>query len=122
MFPSFDREIILLSDGDRAEVKAAMKKEAGMLYLDAKRSLTSSSQSIPIWIIILLFILGWNEFVMIISSPFYLFIALLIISMIFTVHHLNLSGPILAVFNLFINLLTTPIGSSEKKDVLAKKD
>lgn len=86
------------------------------MFLEAKRSLVSGSTSIPIWVVILLIVLGWNEFVTIISSPLYLFVALIFISSIFVIQYLHLGGPLMSVIYALKNILSTPLGptNSEK--------
>lgn len=41
--------------------------------------LNSSNQRIPLWVFIIIIVLGWNEFMYILSNPLYLIIALLLI-------------------------------------------
>lgn len=99
-----------------------LKKEAEVAYLDAKRVQAYGSTGIPAWVILLLIILGWNEFIAIISSPLYLMLALMLISSIFIVHHLRLSGPLMNVVNVIISMLSTPVGHNPVADVSAKED
>ena len=106
----------------KREIKDNIRREAEAIFLDAKRSLVSGSNSIPAWVIILLIILGWNEFVAIISSPLYLLLTFILLSSFFIVYHLKLGGPILTVFQTAINYLSTPIGSGNSSDIKAKNE
>ena len=90
------------------------------MFLDAKRSLVSGSNSIPAWVIILLVILGWNEFVAILSSPLYHFLTLTLLSTLFIIHHLNLGGPLMTIFRSVICYLSTPVGPGNMSEIKAK--
>ena len=110
-------------DGDTKKyVKEIIKREAEAMFLEAKRSLVYGSSSIPVWVIILLVVLGWNEFIAIISSPLYLFISLLLISSFFIIHHLRLSGPLMTAFNTISHFLTASIGAPADPDYKAKSE
>ena len=65
-----------------------------MLFLDAKRSIVTTTAKIPYWVMVLLVLLGWNEFLAIITSPVYLIIFVLFGSIAYIVYALNLSGPL----------------------------
>lgn len=112
----------MLSDNVKSELKDNIKREAETMFLDAKRSLVSGSSSIPAWIIILLIILGWNEFVAIISSPLYLFLTLTFLSALFIIHHLNLGGPLMTIVHTVISYLSTPIGQGNMPEIKAKNE
>jgi protein SEY1 len=99
-----------------------IKRDAEAMFLDAKRALVSGSGSIPIWIIILLIVLGWNEFIAIISSPIYLLLSLIIISSLFIIHHLHLSGPLMTFVCTLSNYLNTPVNSANDADIKAKNE
>lgn len=102
----------IISSKDCQESISALKKGAESIYLDAKRMQAYGSSGIPAWIIILLIILGWNEFVAIISSPLYLMLALTLISGIFLIHSLHLTGPLMTILNTVFSLLSTPVGQT----------
>lgn len=106
----------------KKDTKELMKREAESMFLEAKRSLVSGSNSIPPWVILLLIILGWNEFVAIISSPIYLFLALVLISAFFIVHHLHLAGPLMTMLSIVSRFLTAPINQNSFSDNKAKSE
>lgn len=97
-------------------MKESIKRETEHMFLEAKRSLVAGSTSIPIWVVILLVVLGWNEFITIISSPFYLFITLIIISCIVIVQYLHLGGPLMTAFYTLKTILSSPVSSSDNKE------
>ena len=111
-----------MPDTLKKDTKELMKREAESMFLEAKRSLISGSNSIPAWVIILLIILGWNEFIAIISSPIYLFLALAFISAFFIIHHLHLTGPLMTMLSIVSRFLTAPINQNNFSENKAKSD
>ena len=81
-------EIMTTSKLEIAE--AQIRKEMEVLYIDAKRSMVASSTSIPLWVFVLILILGWNELVAVLSNPFYLLLTMLIGIITYLVYALNL--------------------------------
>ena len=71
------------------------RKESDAIFLDAKRSTLQTSNRIPIWVLVALVVLGWNEFLTLMSSPLYLIIALTLCTLAYVIHCLNLEGPLL---------------------------
>lgn len=114
--------MLIISIDAKNELKENIKRDAEAMFLDAKRALVSGSGSIPIWVIILLIILGWNEFIAIISSPFYLILSLIIMSSLFIIHHLHLSGPLMSFVHTLSNYLKTLINSTNDANIKAKDE
>jgi len=112
----------IISIDAKYELREIIKRDAEVMFLDAKRALVSGSGSIPIWVIILLIILGWNEFIAIISSPIYLLLSLIIISSLFIIHHLHLSGPLMTFVHTISNYLNTSINSANDANIKAKDE
>lgn len=112
----------ILSVDSKNELKEVVRRDAEVMFLDAKRALVSGSGSIPIWIIILLVVLGWNEFIAIISSPIYLLLSMIIISSLFIIHHLHLSGPLMNFVYTLSNYLNAPVHSARDVNVKAKDE
>jgi hypothetical protein len=84
----------LISETRQKKILEAVWKECELHYLDAKRSIVSTTAQIPPYIIVLLIVLGWNEFVTIISSPIYFILFLLISIGAYVVYALNLQSPL----------------------------
>lgn len=53
-------------------VDSQIKKEMEVSYIEAKRSMMSTTNKIPLWLIVVLLVLGWNEFIAILSNPLYM--------------------------------------------------
>lgn len=75
----FDSTTSILSASKQTELINRFKKECDAYYLEAKRSLVSSISQIPYWMYGVIGILGWNEFLAVISSPLY-FATLLVLA------------------------------------------
>ncbi|KAJ1960884.1 Dynamin-like GTPase that mediates homotypic ER fusion [Dispira parvispora] len=64
------------------------------MYLEAKRSVVATTARTPYWVIIMLIMLGWNEFVTVITSPVYLILLITFGTVGYVIHMLNLTGPL----------------------------
>ena len=85
-------DIRILTDRQFSELSESLKKDFNMIYLDTKRSLVSQQTKIPIWIYVLLVVLGWNEFISILSSPLYLTAFLLVVAGFIVTHALGIQA------------------------------
>jgi len=68
----------LLPPNKLVEIQNRFKRETDTIYIEAKRSIVAVTAKIPQWVLILLVVLGWNEMMEIIRSPFYLFTLFLV--------------------------------------------
>ncbi|RKP34552.1 RHD3/Sey1 [Dimargaris cristalligena] len=96
-FPSsFDitDHIELLSPTKQKELAKRFQREADALYLEAKRSVVVTTAKTPYWIIVLMAVLGWNEFITIITSPVYLILLVTFGTAGYVIYVLNLTGPV----------------------------
>ncbi|GAA6060069.1 hypothetical protein JCM10212_003030 [Sporobolomyces blumeae] len=93
----FDSSLEVLTASQQASLVNRFKRESDAYYLEAKRSMVSSSSQIPVWIYGVLVVLGWNEFVAVIRSPVYFTFLLLAGAAAYVTWSLNMTGPVLAV-------------------------
>lgn len=49
-----------------------LKRRADASYVEAKRSVVATQAKVPYWVGVALVVLGWNEFVTVITNPIYL--------------------------------------------------
>ncbi|KAI9137279.1 RHD3/Sey1 [Paraphysoderma sedebokerense] len=63
----------LLPASKLADLQTRFKRETDTIYIEAKRSVVSTTAKIPQWVIIVLIILGWNEAMTILTNPMYFF-------------------------------------------------
>jgi hypothetical protein len=84
----------ILDPGKVSLLKDQLFKEAELTFKEAKRSLMATTNHIPPWLIGLLVILGWNELVMILSSPLYLFITVILLLLVYFIRFLQYFPPL----------------------------
>lgn len=71
------------------------RRETDRIFLDTKRSMLQTTARIPPWLIVALIVLGWNEFMTLLSSPLYLLIILTVGTMAYIIYVLNLGRPLI---------------------------
>lgn len=89
----FQRSLIILSEAKQIDITNRFKRESDAFYLEAKRSVVATTAKIPPWVIIMMIVLGWNEFMAILRSPTYIVLAILCGSILYIIYALNLWGP-----------------------------
>ncbi|SPO21462.1 probable Protein SEY1 [Ustilago trichophora] len=93
----FHSTLTVLTETRKADISTRFRKEADALYVEAKRSTVSSIAQIPLWMYGVMVVLGWNEFMAVISSPVYFAFLLVLIASAYVVYKLNLGGPLVSV-------------------------
>ncbi|KAJ3187631.1 Dynamin-like GTPase that mediates homotypic ER fusion [Irineochytrium annulatum] len=78
-------------------VRDRFKKDADMLFIEAKRSMVITTAKIPFWFVALTIILGWNEFMTVLSSPLYFIMLAILGGGAYTVWYLGMVGPLYSV-------------------------
>ncbi|KAG2210994.1 hypothetical protein INT47_000154 [Mucor saturninus] len=89
----FQQSLIILSEAKQIDITNRFKRESDAFYLEAKRSIVSTTDKIPPWVIVMMIVLGWNEFMAILRSPTYIILAILCGSILYIIYSLNLWGP-----------------------------
>lgn len=97
--PEFDflSSLTVLSDTKADEIASRFRREADAYYLEAKRSMISSISQVPYWMYGVLAVLGWNEFIAVLSSPVYFTMLLIGITGAYILYQLNLMGAFLQI-------------------------
>ncbi|KAF9291269.1 Dynamin-like GTPase that mediates homotypic ER fusion [Mortierella alpina] len=72
----FDQSLKVLSESRQQELITQLKRRADASYVEAKRSVVATQQKVPYWVGVALVILGWNEFMSVITNPLYLSLTL----------------------------------------------
>lgn len=62
---------MIVAPSRRKALKERFKKEADVFFVEAKRSMVSTTSKIPPWFMFLTLILGWNEIVMFLRNPLF---------------------------------------------------
>ncbi|KAK9763513.1 Dynamin-like GTPase that mediates homotypic ER fusion [Basidiobolus ranarum] len=113
--------LTILSNAKQQDLLSRFKKEADALFLEAKRSIVATTARVPYWVVILLMILGWNEFVSIVwllTNPIYLVLTIMIGITSYVVYALNLVGPLNQVLNMIWNEVSRQIQASLSQPTL----
>lgn len=86
----FGSSTAILSMSKQNELSQRFKKECDAYYLEAKRSLVSSISQIPYWMYAVIGVLGWNEFLAVISSPLYFATLLILATSTYLIFKMNM--------------------------------
>ncbi|KAI9594376.1 RHD3/Sey1 [Syncephalis fuscata] len=72
--PEFDytETLTIYSASKQQDINTRFRREAEAMFLEAKRSIVATEAKVPYWMIVLVCVLGWNEFITILTSPMYL--------------------------------------------------
>lgn len=102
----FRQSLVVLGEGKQIDISNRFKRESDAFYLEAKRSVVATTAKIPSWAIVMMMVLGWNEFIAIIKSPIYLVLFILCVSIAYVVYALNLWGPVERIVTTVVNEAT----------------
>lgn len=96
--PFLDIELI-------SSIEIHLQKIFDRRYIEAKKSTLSSNTHIPAWVYLLILVLGWNEIISIISSPLYLIISIILLSIAISIYTFNLMPYIQIGLTFVVNTL-----------------
>lgn len=82
---------VKLSESAAESINSNLEKHFERSYVEAKRSALGLQTKIPPWVFLLLLVLGWNEMMAILRSPFYLLLFLLAFAGFCLVRFFNLN-------------------------------
>lgn len=117
----FERSLIVLSEAKQIDIANRFKRESDAFYLEAKRSIVSTTAKIPPWVIVLMIILGWNEFTALIQRPLYLALVIVCLSIAYVIYSLNLWGPAERIVSTVTNEATRMIKAKLAETVNANQ-
>jgi len=97
--PTFDfpSTLIVFTESKQLDLIAKFRREADAYYVEAKRSIVSSVSQVPMWIYMLLVVLGWNEAMAVLFNPLYFTMLLMALGSAWAIIKMSLVGPLLAV-------------------------
>lgn len=87
----------ILNELERESVLKQFKRQINITVIDAKRSILRSNTHIPIWIYLVIIVLGWNEFMIILRNPMYVTLSIILLVTFYFVHKFDLWDPVLRV-------------------------
>ncbi|ORX84913.1 root hair defective 3 GTP-binding protein [Basidiobolus meristosporus CBS 931.73] len=108
----FGSTLTVLSNAKQQDLLSRFTREADALFVEAKRSVVATTARIPYWVIVLLIVLGWNEFISILSNPIYLVFTIFAGITSYIVYALNLVGPINRILKGVFNEAVAQINAS----------
>lgn len=106
-----------ITSAKEAELSKRFKKQVDASFIEAKRSTTQMAHKVPFYMIILIVVLGWNEFMAVLRNPFLFLFALFAGAGAYVAFTLNLWGPILSVSNAMFER-SIEIGKEKLRDFL----
>lgn len=106
-----------ITNSKEQDLSKRFRKQADATYIEAKRSTTQLAKSVPFYMIVLLVLLGWNEFMAVLRNPFLFLFVLLAGAGAYVAHTLNLWGPIFSVSNAMVDR-TLEVGKQRLRELL----
>jgi len=93
----FPSTLIVFTESKQMDLIAKFRRESDAYYVEAKRSIVSSVAQVPMWIYVLLVVLGWNEAMAVLFNPLYFTMLLMALGSAWVIVKLSLVEPLLAV-------------------------
>lgn len=87
----------ILNEMQKEKVLQQFRRQVNVTVLDSKRSIIKTTTSIPIWIYVIIVVLGWNEFMMIIRNPLFVTLTLVLGVGFYFVNRFGLWTPVYSV-------------------------
>ncbi|KAF9914058.1 Dynamin-like GTPase that mediates homotypic ER fusion, partial [Lobosporangium transversale] len=93
----FDQSLIVISESRQQELANQLRRKADATFVEAKRSVVATQAKVPYWVGVALVILGWNEFMTIVTNPLYLSITMTLGVPFAALWYLNMLGTVQTV-------------------------
>lgn len=106
-----DPELIILTWQEAQNVEEKFKSATEIAYVQALRdqeSLTTTAH-IPVYMLLLLLVLGWNEFWQVLTSPILLFTTIVLAATGYLIYLLNLGGYAKQIAGIFLQTSMTGV-------------
>lgn len=92
----------ILNELEKEKVLKQFKRQINITVIDSKRSIMRMTTHIPVWIYVLIVVLGWNEFMMVIRNPFYVTMLFILSVGFYFIHRYDLWDPVVRVVSVAI--------------------
>lgn len=85
---------VILPAHSRDDLREKLKRQAGAVFMEAKRAQEAAkiTSKIPIWMLGLLVILGWNELMVILKNPILLLLTVVVVPLIYFGYTMDAQG------------------------------
>ncbi|KAG0750155.1 hypothetical protein G6F23_000424 [Rhizopus arrhizus] len=90
----FEQSLVVLGKGKQVDISNRFRQESDAFYLEAKRSVITTTTELPTWAIVAIIFLGWNEFMAILKNPYYLALCIVCIVICYIVRALDMWTPL----------------------------
>lgn len=74
------RRRVVIEAGTKSELVENLKRQAGAVFIEAKRTQEAAkiTTKVPLWLFLLVLVLGWNEFIAVLRNPALLFLTVIV--------------------------------------------
>lgn len=75
------QESTIVKSHARADLREKLKRQAGAVFMEAKRAQEAAkiTTKIPIWLFMIILVLGWNEFMAVLKNPLLLVLTVIVV-------------------------------------------
>lgn len=89
--------MVLLTSADQQSIERRFQRIADSAFVDAKRSVMQQKTHIPMWVFVVIIVLGWNEFTAILRNPVLVLLVLIIGGGAYVVYSLGMADAVINV-------------------------
>ncbi|CAN8061519.1 unnamed protein product [Agarophyton chilense] len=84
-------EVTIIDSNAQADLKDKLKRQSGAIFMEAKRAQEAAriTTKVPIWLIGVILILGWNEFMAVLRNPLLLMLTIIVVPMVYVGYTLD---------------------------------
>eukprot|EP00178_Gracilaria_changii_P013765 TRINITY_DN3878_c0_g1_i1.p1 TRINITY_DN3878_c0_g1~~TRINITY_DN3878_c0_g1_i1.p1 ORF type:complete len:817 (-),score=140.60 TRINITY_DN3878_c0_g1_i1:4537-6987(-) len=86
-----DSQVTIIDSNAKTDLKDKLKRQSGAIFMEAKRAQEAAriTTKVPIWIIGVLLILGWNEFMAVLRNPLLLMLTIIVVPIVYVGYTLD---------------------------------
>ncbi|TPX64263.1 hypothetical protein SpCBS45565_g06003 [Spizellomyces sp. 'palustris'] len=85
--------MVVLSPAKLQTLRDRFKREADLLFVEAKRSIVVTTAKIPMWFVVMTAVLGWNELVAVLSNPLYFLMLIILAAVAYGTWYTGMAKP-----------------------------
>ncbi|GME73145.1 unnamed protein product [Ambrosiozyma monospora] len=111
----------LLTNKEQNNIFKKLKRETDAIYVDAKRSIVTSTTQIPLYIYVIIAVLGWNEFMAILRNPLLFVLSIITVTGVYFAYNAEMLGPMLSIAFAMLEQ-TKKVAKEKLKDMLLDDD
>ncbi|KAJ3030319.1 UNVERIFIED_CONTAM: Dynamin-like GTPase that mediates homotypic ER fusion [Siphonaria sp. JEL0065] len=115
----FDPSCVTIISATRLQtIQERFRKDAELLFVEAKRSMVATTAKIPPWFIALTIVLGWNEFMLVLFNPVYFTLLAITLGGLYVSWQYGMIGPAYKVAKVtFKEVLNQAVEELEKNGI-----